>query len=149
MNGSISIILPMQTIILQFPVAHQQNNQFNIPCVHCGQYNQLQTNDKKEEKDDVMHIKEEKSDIKEEKPDIKEDKLNFDFKMDEYICHKDPNLYTNMFSPISIAESEDVENKQLSFSEDQDVNLDVILKKCFNDISEIVQYLKEDIILNN
>ncbi|CAF1568302.1 unnamed protein product [Rotaria sordida] len=156
MNGSISIILPMSTINLQFPVAHQQNNQFNIPCVHCGQYNLLQTNDKKEEKEDVIEIKNDvieiKDDvmhIKEEKPDIKEEKLNFDFEMDEYILHKDPKLYTNMFSPISIAESEDVENKQSSLSEDQDENLDVILKKYFNDISELVEYLKEDIIFNN
>ncbi|CAF2821421.1 unnamed protein product [Rotaria sp. Silwood2] len=149
MNGSISIILPVSTIILQFPVAHQQNNQFTIPCVHCGQCNLLQTNDEKEEKEDMIEIKDDVIEIKDDMMHIKEEKLSFDFEMDECILHKDPNLYTNMFSPISIAESEGVENKQSSLQEDQDENLGFILKKCCNDISEIVQYLKEDIILNS
>ncbi|CAF4868051.1 unnamed protein product [Rotaria sp. Silwood1] len=148
MNGSISIILPVSTIILQFPVAHQQNNQFTIPCVHCGQCNLLQTNDEKEEKEDMIEIKDDVIEIKDDVMHIKEEKLSFGFEMDEYILHKDPNLYINMFSPISIAESEGVENKQSSLQEDKDENLDFIFKKCCNDISEIVQYLKEDIILN-
>ncbi|CAF0899738.1 unnamed protein product [Didymodactylos carnosus] len=50
---TISIILPMSTIILQFPVVHEQNNGLNFPCVHCGQYNLSQTNDIKEEEMDI------------------------------------------------------------------------------------------------
>jgi hypothetical protein len=83
MKGPISIILPMPTIIVQFPVGHEQNNGFNLPCVHCGQYNLLQTND-----------------MKEKVIDIKEEEFDFDFEMDEYILHKCPNLYPNMLSPI-------------------------------------------------
>jgi hypothetical protein len=99
-------------------------------------------------------MKEEKIDTKEEVIEMKEEEViemeeeEFDFKseMDEYILHKDPNLYSNMFSPISNAESEDVENNESSVFEDQDENFDDFYKKWFNDISEIVQYLKEDII---
>ncbi len=187
-----SIILTMPTIIVQFPGSHEQNNGFNFSCVHCGQYNLLQTNNIKEEKieikEDVIDIKEEEEidikeeeeidikeeeeiDIEEEKEidieeeeeidieeeeeidieeeeeiDIEEEESNFDFEMDEYILHKDPNLYTTMFSPISNAESEDIENNESSVSEDQDENFDDFYKKWFNDISEIVQYLKEDVI---
>ena len=49
--------------------------------------------------------------------------------MDEYILNNDSNLYLNMFSPISNAESEDQQNNQSSVSEDQVENLDVIYKK--------------------
>ncbi len=97
-------------------------------------------------------MKEEKIDIKKRNIEIKEDvihikeEVNFDCEMDEYIFHQDPNLYSNMFSPISNAESEDVENNESSVSEDQDENFGVFCQKYFNDISEIVQYLKEDII---
>jgi len=105
----------MPTIILQFPVDHEQNNGSNFPCVHCGQYNLLQTND----------MKEEEMDIKEKMIAIKEEDFDFDFEMDEYILHKDPNLYPNMFSPISNAESEDLENNESFTSDDQDENFDV------------------------
>ncbi len=105
MNGPISIILPMPTIILQFLVGHEQNNGFNFPCVHWGQYKVLQTNDTKEEEFDL------------------------DLVMDEYILHKDPNIYPNMFSPISNAKSEDVENNESSVSEDQDENIGIFYKK--------------------
>ncbi|CAF4479626.1 unnamed protein product [Rotaria magnacalcarata] len=62
MKAPVSIILPMPTIILQFPVGHGQYNGFNFPCVHCEQHNLLQTN----------HMKEEKLDIKEEHIEIKQ-----------------------------------------------------------------------------
>jgi hypothetical protein len=110
MNGSISITLSTPTIILEFHAGY-------------GQCNLLQTNDMKEEKVDIkeekVDIKEEKVDIKEEKVDIKEEviditkeEFDFDCEMNEYILHKDPNLYLNLCSPISNAESENVENNQ-------------------------------------
>jgi hypothetical protein len=144
MNGSISITLSTPTIILEFHAGY-------------GQCNLLQTNDMKEEKVDIkeekVDIKEEKVDIKEEKVDIKEEviditkeEFDFDCEMNEYILHKDPNLYLNLCSPISNAESENVENNQSSISEDQDENFDVFYKKYCDDIFEIMQYLKEDIV---
>jgi len=130
MNGSISITLSTPTIILEFHAGY-------------GQCNLLQTNDMKEEKVD---IKEEKVDIKEEVIDITKEEFDFDCEMNEYILHKDPNLYLNLCSPISNAESENVENNQSSISEDQDENFDVFYKKYCDDIFEIMQYLKEDIV---
>ncbi|CAF1396212.1 unnamed protein product [Rotaria magnacalcarata] len=74
------------------------------------------------------------------------DEFDFDFEMDKNILHKDPNLYTTFFSPISNATSQGEENNKSSDSEDQDESCDVVLTKCLTDISEIVQYLKEGII---
>ncbi|CAF4155784.1 unnamed protein product [Rotaria magnacalcarata] len=76
------------------------------------------------------------------------DEFDFDFEMDKNILHKDPNLYTTFFSPISNATSQGEENNKSSDSEDQDESCDVVLTKCLTDISEIVQYLKEVVELN-
>jgi len=156
MNGAMSIILPMPTIIIQFPGGHQQHDTLNLPCVHCGQYNLLKTDDIKEGKieikedvidvkEDVINVKEEENDIKENMINIKEENFDFDSEMGEYILHKDPNLYANMFSPISDTESEDVESSELFVSEHQDESFEAFYKKWFSDISEMMQSLKDDI----
>ena len=90
-------------------------------------------------------MKKEKNEINKDVIDITEE-LDFDFEMNENILHKDPNLYTNMFSPISDSASKGEETNQSYVSEDQDENYDVALTKCFTNISEIMQYLKEDIM---
>ncbi|CAF3213140.1 unnamed protein product [Rotaria socialis] len=165
MNTSISITLPMiatTTTTIQFSVGHEQNNGCNFPCVHCDQHNLLLTNDMKKEKikikKDVSDVKDEVIDITDEVIDITDevmavknkviditDEFGFDFEMDKNILHKDPNLYTTFFSPISNATSQGEENNKSSDSEDQDESCDVVLTKCLTDISEIVQYLKEGI----
>ncbi|CAF2142984.1 unnamed protein product, partial [Rotaria magnacalcarata] len=156
MNTSISITLPMiatTTTTIQFSVGHEQNNGCNFPCVHCDQHNLLLTNDMKKEKikikKDVSDVKDEVIDITDEVMAVKNkviditDEFGFDFEMDKNILHKDPNLYTTFFSPISNATSQGEENNKSSDSEDQDESCDVVLTKCLTDISEIVQYLKE------
>ena len=47
-----------------------------------------------------MIWKKKKNEINKDVIDITQE-LDFDFEMNENILHKDPNLYTNMFSPIS------------------------------------------------
>ena len=93
----------------------------------------------------MIDVKDEVIDITDEVIAITEE-LDFDFEMNENILHKDPNLYTNMFSPISDSASKGEETNQSYVSEDQDENYDVALTKCFTNISEIMQYLKEDIM---
>lgn len=150
MNGPVSITFPMPTIIIQFPSGHDQNNGFPFPCIHCGLCNRSQTNDMKEEKievvEDVIDINEEKINIKEENIDITEEEYGFNFEMNEHILHKGLDLYGDIFSPISNTESEDEENNEPSVSGDQDERFGDFPQKCFNDISEIVHYLKQDVI---
>ncbi|CAF4847805.1 unnamed protein product, partial [Rotaria magnacalcarata] len=95
--------------------------------------------------DEVIDITDEVMGVKSKVIDIT-DEFDFDFEMDKNVLHKDPNLYTTFFSPISNATSQGEENNESSDSEDQDESYDVVLTKCLTDISEIVQYLKEGII---
>ncbi|CAF1202254.1 unnamed protein product [Adineta ricciae] len=126
-NGSICITLPMPSITIQFA---DQNGAINVPCT-CARNNQAsELIETKEDK----HTKEEFTEIKEEKP-IKQESIDYDNEISEYILHEDANLYQNMVSPISLSESENEEFNHL-------------WQENFNDIPEIVQYLKHGIVLN-
>ena len=130
----------------------------NFACINCGQHNPSQTIEKKEEKieveedvivikNDIIHIKEDKADIEENVVDMNDEPFDYDFEMDECILGQDLNLYTDLFSPISMKESEDEENTQPPVAIDQTENPYMMLNKCFNDITEILEYLKGDIIM--
>lgn len=140
----------MPTVILQFPVGYGQYLGLNFPCAHCGQHAGQQTNEIKEEK---IEPKEEKQEIKEEinledKADIKEEFI-FDYDKDDNILYNNPNFYENKFSPISNANSENSENDNFLPFDQHDEMSDSFYEKCFNEIMELVEYLKEDTIYNN
>lgn len=143
MNGSISIILPMSSIIVQFPVGHGQNNGINFSCTNCIQHNLTQTTEIREEKTRVTEEKnknqEQKIEIKEEMIKHEEEDSDSDFdpviKISEYVLYKDSNTY----SPISMADSEDVTNnvtnpsKSFLVTSDDKVRIeDLIVKYCYS-----------------
>ncbi len=106
-------MLPIPTIIIQLPFNHQSNNGVSTSCEYCGRSNSLQKNDKKEVKIDenVIHLKEEVKDIKPSDNCIEEG-LHAMFDIDERSSNNDPNMYNNIFSPISITDSIDTQTKQ-------------------------------------
>ena len=83
---------------------------------------------------DELHVKQELNEIKEEKY-MKPEMIDFDTEISEYILHKDADLYENMFSPNSMSESDDEEFNHL-------------WQEVFNDLPEVVQYLKQGIVLH-
>ncbi len=56
-------------------------------------------------------------------------------------------MYSNMYSPISITDTLHEEKRELNFYEIQDQIFDNLMKTCFDDIGEVVEYLKEDMSL--
>ena len=144
MNASVSIMIPLSTIIIQVPfpplqyISHQ-----NVPCVYCGQQIQSHVNEKEEKKEDneIIFIKEEKYDIPGIFDDIKSEELFENFDIDERHFNHNGNIY----SPISISDTEDTDNKQLSFYEYQNQFFDNLMGKCFDDIGEVIEFLKEDV----
>jgi hypothetical protein len=52
-----------------------------------------------------------------------------------------------MYSPISITDTLHEEKRELNFYEIQDQIFDNLMKTCFDDIGEVVEYLKEDMSL--
>jgi uncharacterized protein (DUF2344 family) len=139
MNAPISIISSVPVVVIPIFVGHQQNNGYNMPLVQSGQNTPSKRNATKKEniiiKKDVTDTKNEKINNKENVIDLTQE---FDNGTDQYILHKDPNLYANRYSPISNA-------SPVSQVQDEDHN---ILNRCFNDISDIMQYLKADVVLN-
>jgi hypothetical protein len=150
MNEPISIIIPIPTIVIQLPLPQSQYIiHQNAPCVYCGQHNQSHANDKEEEKkenNDVIYIKKEEFDVPEILTDIKSDELLAYFDVDERVSNHDVNMYSNMYSPISFTDTlkEEEEERELSFDEIHDQFVDDIMKTYFDDISQFVDYLKED-----
>lgn len=60
---------------------------------------------------------------------MKEEEFNFDFEIDTHPLHEDPNLYEDIFSPMSNEEFEDVESNESSISEDEDESFDICFTK--------------------
>jgi hypothetical protein len=150
MNGSISIVLPMSSITVQFPVSHCQNNAINFSCTNCIQHNLTQTNAIREEK---AEIKEENNKNQEQKIEIKEENNKHEEDSDsvieigEYVLHRDLNLYSTMYSPISRADSEDITSSSLSIFENEDDTRDAFYRS-MDDIAGIFQYFKEEHMCN-
>lgn len=129
MSSPISIVSPGSTITIRFSVEYQQNNWFNFPCVHCGQYNRPQVNDMNgvtnDIKEDMIYIKEENIETNEDVSHSKEEKYdqndgdddNFDCEMSEHHSHEDPDLYQDIYSPVTIIDSENEADDELSCSE--------------------------------
>ena len=135
MTNPISIVSPGSTITIRFCVEYQQNNWFNFSCVHCGQYNRPEVNDMnditndikedviyiKEEnietKEDVIHSKEEKYDQNDGEEEEEEDDDNFDCEMSEHHSDEDPDLYQDIYSPVTIIDSENDADNESSCSE--------------------------------
>lgn len=149
MNGGISIVLPMPTIVIQFPAGYGQPIEVKFPCIQCGQCAVQPTNEIKEER---MGKHEVDTEIKvevdvENQINIKEEPI-CEFKMDEGILHNDPNLYLNQFSPVSDSNSENEENYKLFLIDQTDGMSDTVYEECLNDILKLVEYLKEDIVFH-
>lgn len=155
MNGGISIVLPMPTIVLQFPASYGQHIGLTFACTQCGQCPFQQMNEIKEERIETQGVD---TEIKTEADaeyqiNIKEEPI-LEFKMDEGILHNDINLYENKFSPISSSnsededEDEDEDNDTLLAVNQQDELSDSVYEQCLNDILELVEYLKEDIVFS-
>lgn len=156
MNTPISIMLPIPTIILQLPVCNQ-NYQINISYPAFAENNQFQINDIKEEKpyinEDNMIIKDEMTDVKEETGDMIDnmfevkDELNIYYaEPNEKNLHEDPYFYLNAISPISSVSSNEYDDDTIDdlFASEEEYDYMNGLNSCFNDIHEIMQYLKED-----
>ncbi len=124
------------------PQPQHINNQ-NAPCVHCGQCTQYHTNDEEKERKEmnaeVIFVKEEKCDVPEILNNIKEESIE-SLDVDERVFHQDVNMY----SPISITDTLYEEKRELNFYEIKDQFFDNLMKTRFDDIGEVIQYLKED-----
>lgn len=129
----------------------QHINHQNAPCIHCGQCTQYHTNDeekgRKKMNAEVVFVKEEKCDVPEILNIIKEEEFIASLDVDECVFHQDVNMYSNMYSPISITDTLHEEKRELNFYEIQDQIFDNLMKTCFDDIGEVVEYLKEDMSL--
>jgi hypothetical protein len=107
-----------------------------------------QTKRKKIKTDEnVIHIKDELKDIK-PNGGVIEEELHAMFDIDERLSIHDPNMYNSAFSPISITSSIGTQTKQAYVPEYYDDDYNVMIKENFQNIFGIVEYLKQDIIMN-
>lgn len=148
MNSAISIVLPMPTLIVQFPVGYEQYPEVTFQCAHCGQHTVNQTNEKKEE---IIQPKDEKQEIKQanigDKVELKEE-LMCGYSGNNSILHNNPNFYSDEYSLISSVNSEHSENDNVFPVGQHGEISDDCYENCLKEIMELVTYLKEDVYDN-
>jgi hypothetical protein len=131
---------------LALPQAQHINHQ-NSPCVNCGQCTQYHTKDEEKERkemnNEVIFVKEEKCDVPEMLNNMKEEEFIASRDVDERVFHQ----HVNMYSPISVTDTLHEEKRELNFYEIQDQFFGNLMKAHFDDIGEVVEYLKEDMSL--
>ncbi|UJR12849.1 hypothetical protein I4U23_017023 [Adineta vaga] len=127
MSVPVSILIPISIIMLPISfLLPQYVVQQNVQCIYCGQKSQPPVIEKEIFKDDM-----------------KMNELFEKFDTDKRHFYHNENIYCNNYSLISMFDIADAEIKPSSFYEYQDQFLDNLMGKCFDDIDEVVQYLKE------
>lgn len=147
MNTPISLVIPMPSIIIQFPFNHQSINDFHALCENCRRNNSSLINEKKEVKTDekIICVKDEAKDFKPNNNYFKEE-YYATLDTDERLFNNNTNMDARLFSPISVAYSTDTESRQVYASEHHDEGYDFTIKQSFRDTSDIVEYLKQDLM---
>ncbi|CAF0919468.1 unnamed protein product [Adineta ricciae] len=157
----VSMVAPISTIVIQIPVPQMQYvNHSNTVCMHCGRNNQSDSTDEKEKEkttddvifieekhsatNDVIFVKEEKSDVPELLNNIQNEEYIMNLDVDERNCQQNTNQWSNVYSPISFNEPFNVERSEVPFSQTHDAFFDTLFRTCYDDIGELVEYLKED-----